>query len=142
MYWPQLRPSDRIFLWRYVDPPRSYAGWHFTGTATGCRVFGDILRALHPERVPSRSVPLSEPAERELSVPDCSAQVIAFDRLRVTHTTSAADWSIEEEGSEIELSLGSDGMTRLLAALDDIRIGRGDYTIGREEQPLWIWWRS
>lgn len=142
MYWPQLRPSDRIFLWRYVDPPRSYAGWHFTGTATGCRVFGDILRMLRPDRVPSRSVPLSEPAERELSVPNGPVQFVAFDRLRVTHTATAADWSIEEEGSEIELSLGSDEMIRLLAALDDIRIGRGDYTIGSEAQPLWIWWRS
>ncbi len=75
---------------------------------------------------PDRSLS-AEPAERELSVPNGPVQFVAFDRLRVTHTATAADWSIEEEGSEIELSLGSDEMIRLLAALDDIRIGRGDY---------------
>ena len=43
-------------------------------------------------------------------------------------------------GRNLFLEVGSDRLGELLAAVEDIAEGNGDYSIGLESCPLWVWW--
>ncbi|GLS02427.1 hypothetical protein GCM10007859_24510 [Brevundimonas denitrificans] len=127
------RQTGRLYFWREARKTQG-EGWHLAAEADGLRDLRAIITlcrsALHPARF-------------ALGVPSSSQNVGPAELVLSHNQTWAPDhWILSPRGLSAVLELGSDRLTELEAAIGDMEGGRGDFTIGGEEEAerIWIWW--
>lgn len=135
---------SQIYLWTYVDDPRNYRGFHLTADDAGCDVLLRRIKAMQVCGSTSRlQFELTSAGPRELAVVGYDGRARKFDRWIVNYSpTEPADaWAFTVDERTATLSLGRAQLTPLLRGIEDIRRGRGDYSLGDETHSLWLWWR-
>ena|SRR5690606_2625984 len=140
--WKQ---SGRISLWRYTENERNFPGWHLNADAAGCQSLLALLDALAADGTGSRTVTVTAPTKAQLSVPnnkDGLAAWMAPDKLRVTFSPTAHEWSFPSQLDPAVITVGSAWLAQLRDGIVGIPTGRGDYSIGDRKGglPLWFWW--
>ena len=142
-HWHQ---HGTISLWRYIDNPRSYFGWHLSADAVGCSSLLDLLQSLvTSQESVYRTVQVTPPSATLLQVPNCrSAKWVALSKWRigVEQSENARElWRVETEEDLVHLTLGRDTILELIHGVEAISRGEGDYSIGgNDRDSLWLWW--
>jgi hypothetical protein len=139
-----------VFLWRYVENERNYAGWHFTADAEGAASLCELLRAMASHPTSShRTLLVTRPTVSILEVPNNkggSAHWSAPKKWRITYLPEAANiWEFDGDAAIANLSLGSALLPRIIAAAEGIVRGQGDFSIGPPNgrgSELWFWWHA
>jgi hypothetical protein len=143
--WKQ---AGQIALWRYAENERNYPGWHLTADATGCTSLVALFDALAADGIAaSRTVETVPPTAAILAVPNNRAGRAAWKaprKLRISLSTTAAQWSFPQLLDPAEFTVGLDWLAPLREGIDGIPRGLGDYSIGSSDNgslPLWFWWQ-
>lgn len=132
-----------VSLWRYTENERNYPGWQLSADASGAASLCSLVTEL---KVVGgyRTVTVTPPSEALLRVPNNKRGKAAWwapVRLRVQFLSApeeANSWRMIEDADTVVLSLGSESMSVLLAGIEGIGEGKGDYSIGTPS--LWFWW--
>lgn len=140
--WTQ---SGRISLWRYTENERNFPGWHLNADAAGCQSLLALLEALAADGAGSRTIAVTAPTKAQLGVPNNKrglAAWVAPDKLRVTLSPTAEEWSFPAELDPAVMTVGSGWLAQLREGIAGIPEGRGDYSIGdrKGSHSLWFWW--
>jgi hypothetical protein len=140
--------AGKIYLWTYPDGAKDYAGWHVTADARGCRDLVSMIDRASTEEL-ARPLRTLAPTAPILAVPNNRrASVQAASGITVVHAPDreAAYWRLEATAGDVVLLVGSEQLALLRAAVVDVSLGRGDYSLGSAEkraprqQRLWFWW--
>jgi hypothetical protein len=140
--------AGKIYLWTYPEGVKDYAGWHLTADAAGCQM---LLATLDRVSTDERARPLQTfaPNVAILTVPNnrrASAQAAAAITVVHARDRDAAYWHLEVTAGGVALSVGTERLAALRAAVVDVSQGRGDYCLGSAEkraprqERLWFWW--
>jgi hypothetical protein len=136
-----------VYLWHYLENERNYPGWHFTADAEGVASVSALFKALRGHSTPAyRTVVVSQPTPSILGVPNNksgAARWFAPDKWRITYlpdTEQANTWTFQSDNKIARLSLGSAMVPQLIAGVEDVAQGKGDYCIGLANSELWFWW--
>lgn len=133
----------KICIWRYWDNTRNYPGYHLSADAEGCRDLRERLSQIRNSAVFS----LAPPDAGVLSVPNNQggrARYFAGRKLQVQTTSSLLPDTFrwEEQDTTLILTCSREQIAQLLAGVADIERGKGDYSIGDEnDHALWFWWQ-
>ena len=139
--FPQQRGS--ISLWRYTESTRNFSGWHLSANDDGAIALKSILHALQ-ESGGTCTLTVTRPSAAVLSVPNNRGGHAAWsapNRWRICYQATADEWRFPPTGEPAVLTLGTTHLGQLVAGLDDILAGQGDYSIGIEGEELWFWWQ-
>jgi len=137
-----LSQNMKICIWRYKDNTRNYPGYHLSADAEGCRVLRERLNQIRDYEV----FALTPPDMGVLAVPNNQggrARYFEGRKLQVHTSASLAPNTFrwEEQGTTFILTCSQEQIARILAGVDDIEKGEGDYSIGGgDDQALWFWW--
>lgn len=141
------RQVGNVYLWRYVDRPHNYHGFHCTADAAGCASLIELLNLMHAAEFTARNtIQLTKPGANEFSVVGYPGRTHA----PVTWTIETSRekyppqyWSFVETDHDAKLTLGHDRIADVIRGLHDVAAARGDYNIGDDdfEQSLWFWWQ-
>jgi hypothetical protein len=138
--------QGKVYLWRYEGPPRNYPGGHLTADHAGVRSLIQLLELILNSPYSAKAlINLSQPAEGELDVPNCSARCMPCRRWLLVYRGDTQDkelWKLSLSNEEVVLETSRQGMESLLKGLRDIAAGKGDYCIGADGSELWFWWRT
>ncbi len=137
------RIAGTVCLWQYAENERNYPGWQLSADASGVASLRSLLIEL--EAVGSyRTITITPPSDALLRVPNNKrgkARWWAPARWRVYFLSAAEEascWRLTEEADTVVLSLGRESMGALVAGIEGIARGEGDYSFGTP--PLWFWW--
>ena len=138
-----------ISLWRYTENERNYPGWHLSADARGGTSLSTLLQALAADGPSTtRTINLDPPTTPVLAVPNNRggrARHRAPTKLRVGFAKDSSLWSFPATLEPAQLVFGYDWLAPLLEGIEAISQGRGDYSIGTDQDgslPLWFWWRT
>ncbi|MBT9444252.1 MAG: hypothetical protein IV086_00985 [Hyphomonadaceae bacterium] len=127
------RQQGRLFLWRYRNAPRMYAGWHFTADKAGCQSFLELIDLLLASDEPGlRTLTLDDPSPvnahrlfRDHEPP--SVEMAKKLRLRsAPDQTALAETNFAE--TLFEMKFGRDRLEALAASTRDIGMGEWDFS--------------
>lgn len=139
--------SAEVMLWRYRENRRNYPGYHLTANQAGCDVLRATFQSLagattHLEKI----LPLASLTQAVLGVPNNragNATVICFQRWLLA---SGPDFEgpyfvFGETETQCRLVLSREQCIRVCEGIEEMRRGRGDFSVGaRAQQVLWLWW--
>ena len=136
--------AGSIYLWRYLENVRNYSGFHLTCDSAGCST---LRAALNNEAgYPYVTVNLASD-EKVLKVPNNKgglAKAIFYKTLviKVGQSLPGEYMRFKElEGGVCELKCSVGQADCILGGVDDIEIGKGDYSVGEiKGQDLTFWW--
>src|SRR5689334_12964068 len=115
--------------------------WNLAADQVACDSMLELFELLKNSRWPSRkSLKLVRPKRTATRVPEYRATFA--QRLIVKYPKSEVDddfWAIEVSESIVTLVVGTSRLQELRDAILDMKNGGGDYTIGSDDFPLWIW---
>ncbi|MDQ3124566.1 MAG: hypothetical protein M3Q74_03060 [Pseudomonadota bacterium] len=127
------RQSGRLYFWSEARKTQG-KGWHLAADAQGLRDLRAIIALCRSAQHPARFA---------LSVTS-SGQNDGPAELVLSHNRAWAPdhWELSAQRLGAVLEIGSDRLAEFEAAVGDMEGGRGDYTIGgdNEGQRIWIWW--
>ena len=135
------KPRGTVSMWlnRLLQ---KFDGWNITADDVACDALLELFDRMENAKWPAKKrMPLVK-----LRV---TADHGGRHRFRsATHLTikypkdRVADeqWTLEERDRELFLSVGLSRLRELRDAIVDMKQGGGDYCIGGDEHPLWIWW--
>lgn len=130
------RQRGRIAMW---TEPNSSA-WNFCADATGCDSLISLLQLMENAEWSSKaSLKLSRPKMTASGDPAqirfANNMTIAYPKGRVAED----HWGLAGK-REPTLKFGLQGLQEFKSAINDIKVGKGDYSIGESPNELWIWW--
>jgi hypothetical protein len=133
------RQKGRVSAWKHKQ---RHVDWNITADADGCEALLDLLGRMKNGSWPSQKViTLCESRRTASGVPEFPATFASELVLKYPKSAGADDyWSLEETESGLKIILGLYRLEQLCAAVADIRDGGGDYSIGNDDGPLWVWW--
>jgi hypothetical protein len=142
------RQAGRLSLWHYTENERNYPGWHLSLDSAGSISLATLLRAFAESKAESyRTLVVTAPTRAVLGVANNRGGAAGFRapskwRLKyLPDPDSSKTWRFGEEGSVVELTVGSDGLEELITGVEGIPQGKGDYSIGLDaNEELWFWW--
>ena len=141
--------AGRICLWRYVDSRSPDPGFHLCADVAGCNQLLRLLGTLAKTRISELgTVVLDRVGPAELA-----ASIERYDGGRVV---SYARWELLVDPrfqperlhfvvthDRVRTELSPAQVESLIGGVQDIREGRGDYSIGEEEEHmLTFWWQT
>jgi len=149
------RQEGRISLWRYRRMLRMYAGWHFAADPAGCTSLLALLSLLRAASQPAqRMVQLSDARAAGLDgifgAHELQVHSLAKLRLRFDSTMPAHPGDLSTADDVAQLTLSAAGLETFAAAIDELRGGGGDFSLGfdgekKEEMKrisFWAWPRG
>jgi hypothetical protein len=133
------RQKGCVSVWKHKQ---RHVDWNITGDDAGCEALLDLLGRMKNASWPSRKViTLYEPRRTASGVPELAATFASELALKYPKSAVTDDyWSLEETESGLQVVMGLSRLMELCAAVADIRNGHGDYSIGNDDGPLWVWW--
>jgi len=140
----QWRQAGKVNLWRYVDEPKNYRGWHFAADAAGCDSLLELISLMDAATYTAKqTVMLTRPSIVQTQVPGYAGRHQSYGRWHVHHSKTKfalRHWRLIASGDEVTLELGTAHLDKLRQGFEDVRRGSGDYCIGEEGMDLWFWW--
>lgn len=132
------KKQGHVALWR----EKHRAEWNLAADEAGADSLRDLLLRLDNSRwTKNHTLALDRP--KLTANGDSKKNGFRFADLltiRIVAESETDVWSLEKVGRKITLTIDDGGLQELLSAVDDMKSGRGDYRIGGDESPLWIWW--
>lgn len=140
--------NGSIYLWKYKENQRNYPGWNLTVDKVASESIIKLLDLmLKCEWSSKKHVTLSQPTNSQISVPNNwkgTATWMAATSLTLSliKTDKINYWKIHEKLPSIEIAFGSSKLQELKIAIAGIPKGKGDFSIGNEndEDILNFWW--
>ncbi|EKU74051.1 MULTISPECIES: hypothetical protein [Sphingobium] len=136
--------EGRLFVWRYPNARKGWAGWHFTGDPAGCRSIRNLLDRMHGGGACHRTIKLSPVTEAILSVPNYKFRTEGrFEKLRLEYRPDFPDLLLEPADGALVMTVGMHRLRALTAAFAEVEIGLGDFGIptSRSHKALaWMFW--
>ncbi|RNF84486.1 hypothetical protein [Montanilutibacter psychrotolerans] len=137
-----------LSLWRYTEFRNKFGGWHLTGNDAGVESLLSLLRLLAGDPGAYRTVTVTPPSASILRVPnyqqgDALWAAPSKWRLQCAPSGNADTWKFPLELEPAALTISEAYLPALIAGLDGIPKGEGDFCIGRPGQgnlALWFWW--
>ena len=135
--WSQL---GVVYLWKNKHP-RMHE-WAIMADDRACDSILDLLARMENAQWPSkRTLFVAKPTRPpdhggDYKYRGATEWTIVYRK----GTVSNDHWLLEERGQGILLSVGLSRLRELRDAMIDMKRGGGDYSIGDDETPLWIWW--
>jgi hypothetical protein len=135
-----------ISLWRYTEYPRKFCGWHLTADNAGVASLVSLIDLLRTSDEPDfRTVSITPPSPRILRAPNFQggdAQTTSPLKWRISHSAKSETWDFPPGLDPASLSIGDAYIPKLIAGLEGIPRGMGDYAIGGRDLParLCFWW--
>lgn len=133
------RPRGVVSLWGKKHRRRD---WNLTADDAGCDALIELCERMAAGRRPSKQrLPLVRPS---ITADDGGARPFSAAShwtIQYPKKAVAADhWELTDQNAEVLLVVGAARLEELRQAVVDLRGGGGDYRIGGDESPLWIWW--
>lgn len=135
--WKQ---RGRICVWKHKQ---RHVDWNLSADEVGCEALLALITLMETSRCPSRkTLSLVKPQNTATGVNGwgrasfASQFILKYPKSQVPET----HWEIVEDGSIVTLAVGLSQLHRLRVAILDMKNGGGDYSIGSDQAPLWIWW--
>lgn len=133
--WKQ---DGRVSIWRYEGDLRNYPGWQLNCDEAGAASLVCLIKVLAQSTESSeRTVSVTRPAQRQLSVPNCSAKSRSPDKLILK---VSPEWCISELEGKVILCFPREMASEIENGLQALLEGGGDYCIGEKGSKLWFWW--
>ena len=134
------RQRGAVSMWKNRDPRNPH--WNLTADERGCAALLDLLDRMEGGQWSSKKrMSLRKPvitADHGGDRPFRSARHLTIkypkDRVPDDH------WDLREEKRQLLLEVGLLSLRELREAVVDLKSGGGDYAIGGDYSPLWIWW--
>jgi hypothetical protein len=141
--WKQ---TGSVALWRYTENQRNYPGWHLSADDAGCASLIALLDAFAADgNAGTRTLSVTRPTSEILAVPNNrSASCVAPDKLLLSFSDVASQWSFPDSLDPAELTIGADWLPKLRKAIAGIPHGEGDFSIGLskgDSLALTFWWQ-
>ncbi len=139
-YVVRWRQRGDVSMWQNKDPRDPH--WNLTADDPGCDALLDLLDRMERGQWPSnKQILLRKPvitADHGGDMPFQSAThlTIKYPKERVPDD----HWVLREECRQLFLEIGLSSLRELRDAVVDLKNGGGDYMIGHDDSPLWIWW--
>lgn len=136
--------EGRLYIWRYANPRRSWAGWHFTGDPAGCRSIRNLLDRMHGGEPCHRTLRLEPVTDAILSVPNYGRKPAGrFEKLRIEYRPECGDLGLSPADEALIMTVGDRRLRKLSAAYAEVEIGMGDFGIHTSESwksEYWMFW--
>jgi len=132
--WKQ---RGRICVWKHKQ---RHVDWNIAADDIACEGLLELLDRMEAGKWPSqKSLALVKPERTATNAPDRPA-LFATELILKNRKGEVADdfWLLESAGTTVKLMVGLSRLQELRQAVADI--SGGDYAIGSEESPLWVWW--
>jgi hypothetical protein len=133
-----------IYLWKYRQKNRNYAGYHLSADDKGAEYLIELFGRLGTTtKSKSKTVQLSQVTEKVLSVPGYNAPIVKYNDWKIELDNEVQDeyFEIIGNGSTCILNLSSAQAVCILEGVKDISQGKGDYCIGGDkDNVIWFWW--
>jgi hypothetical protein len=134
------RMKGRASLWK--NPRKTEKPWNFSADDRGAESLAELLQLMiSAEDSSTASIPLNRPdvtADWGLGVRLTFAQHLTIHSRR--NPELPEQWGLSGSPHAVNLEMGPSRVAELAKAVGDLRKGGGDYRIGMDETPLWIWW--
>lgn len=131
--WKQ---SGQVAMWRSDQRDN----WSLSADSAGCDSLNELLNlVIKAQWSSSVIVKLALPKQTAFGPSKQLQTVESFTLSFPKESVNSDHWEFEIE-ENLTLELGSGRIIELLGAIEDIRNGKGDYSIGPSRNPLWIWW--
>jgi len=136
--WKQ---SGNVYLWRYVENPKNYRGWHLTADSKGVWSLIELIDLmLKSNDETKRTIKSNIPTENELGVPNCKKKAISTAKIVLLNKKDNNEyWSISEAQGVVTFEAGDNALRRLKDGLTDVQNKKDDYFIGEKGHELWFW---
>lgn len=127
-------------MWQNRNPRDRH--WNLTADGPGCDALLDLLDRMEGGQWPSKKqILLRKPVITadhggDMRFRSATHLTIKYPKERVPDD----HWDLREEDRQLLLEVGLSSLRELREAVTDLNNGGGDYTIGSDESPLWIWW--
>lgn len=133
------KPRGRICVWKHQQ---RHVDWNIAADDAACDSLLDLLDRMNAAKWPSqRALALVKPERTATNAPVRQA-VFASELILKNRKGSGPDdfWLLEAKGTTVTLTVGPSRLQQLRDAVTDMKNGGGDYAIGCEQSPLWVWW--
>lgn len=130
--WKQ---SGHILCWTAKE--KGELTWNFTANEDGCNSLLNLLCMMKDSPWPSkRIISLSTP-HFKLRTPIKPINSLIFNYMK----DKAADnyWSLTGDTDQMVIEFGAQKLDELYNAIDDVKSGKGDYSVCGDSS-FWIWW--
>lgn len=121
---------------------RRYVHWNLSANVAACEALLELLELFERSPWPARRrLDLVKPQRTATRFPENRATFANELLLKFSKTDMPEEfWGLDVTGGTLRVCFGSLGLRQLRGALLDMKEGDGDYWIGCEEAPLWVWW--
>ena len=114
--------------------------WNLTADDECCRSLIELIDLMQNAQWSSR-------AQVSLTMPDRTANgdvagakfAKSIEICYPKDQVGREHWEIRSD-QNLSLEIGFDRLFELRSVVNDIRVGNGDYSIGSDANPLWVWW--
>jgi hypothetical protein len=141
------RQAGRVFLWTYRTTRPRHSGWNLTADNQACAALLELSAAMRQlDRGSHRTINLTPPDADVLSVPNFGVDVARSgpDALVLAYAPDFDDLLLTRQDQRMTLRFGAARAGEIVAAIQDISAGRGDYPLhpnaGDGDDGVWIWW--
>jgi hypothetical protein len=86
-----------------------------------------------------RTVALSPLTDSQSRVTGSRQKAEYFEKLRIARANIPDEFSIDVEGKNVTMHVGSLFSEELIDAIQKVKGGQGDFFVGRAAR-LWLWW--
>jgi hypothetical protein len=134
-----VKQRGRISLWEHQQ---RHTDWNLAADDVACDGLLELLDLMKGGKWPSQKALIVVKAERTATEAPDRPALFATELILKFRKGEVADdfWQLESTGTSVKLSVGLSRLEQLGAAVADMKNGGGDYAIGSEESPLWVWW--
>ena len=143
--WKQ---AGAVSLWRYTEFKHKFGGWHLSADSAGIASLLALVQALQSAPGSHRTISVTPPSDRLLKVPNYqqgAALWAAPKKWQLRFSAVSATWLFPAQMEPAELCFGREYLPQLVAGLEGIPKGEGDFCIGSPADgnlALWFWWRQ
>lgn len=142
---PHIKQNGSIYFWKYKTDGWLGSEWHFTADSAGCDFLTNLFDRMRRSEFPCESVIQTSPVTQKiLRIPNYDSPFKDMTELRFTYHPSGShyyDWLIVDNKSSVEIVFGKAMLAEWDRAVLDVKNGRGNYSIGlNEDHTVFVWW--
>ena len=141
-----IKQQGSIYFWKYKTDGWLGSEWHFTADSAGCDFLTELFDHMRQSDFSCEPVIQITPVTQNiLRVPDYNSPFKDMAELRFTYQPSGShyyDWSIVDNQNKVEITFGKAMFAEWSRAVLDVKNGKGNYSIGlNEDHTVFIWWK-
>ncbi len=126
-------------MWRH---PQKYKDWNLAADEIACDALLDLLDRMENAKWPSQmSLRLAKTSMTATGGADRKARFAREFTLKYRKGIVPDDcWELSDMDGVVTLVLGLTHLRAFRDAVADMKNGGGDYCIGDDDAPVWVWW--